>query len=107
MEPFNQLLLLEEDVDGDQSPWLDRGNFDQGPSKHAAFHETTKSDFITAQRILLHADDDSIDLSELTVLDNLVPFDDLGFHLRHRIKIIVSSERSFMVLWSATQCRIP
>ena len=47
MEPFNQLLLLEEDEDGDQSPWLDRGNFDQGPSKHAAFHEATKSDFIT------------------------------------------------------------
>lgn len=36
------------------------------------------SDCVTAQRILLHADDDSIDLSELTVLDNLVPFDILG-----------------------------
>jgi len=55
VEPFNQLLLMEEDEDGDQSPWLDK-----------------------AQRILLHADDDSIDLSELTVLDNLVPFDILG-----------------------------
>ena len=25
VEPFNQLLLLEEDEDGDQSPWLDTG----------------------------------------------------------------------------------
>ena len=26
VEPFNELLLLEEDEDGDQSPWLDKGN---------------------------------------------------------------------------------
>ena len=38
----------------------------------------SQTNTFSAQRILLHGDDSGIDLSELTVFDNLVPMDDLG-----------------------------